>query len=79
MPNLLTSLEARDALADQGIEVHVRTVRRWCASGHLKSTRYGRRVFLIDESNLEGFEPPKRGRPYKRPKGHPQEAAERNE
>jgi len=66
MPNLLTALEARDALAAQGIHVHVRTVRRWCASGHLKSTRYGRRVFLIDEGDLIGFEPPKRGRPFKK-------------
>jgi len=78
MPNLLTALEARGVLADQGIEVHVRTVRRWCASGHLKSTRHGLRVFLIDEADLDGFEPPKRGRPYKRPTGQqPQDAAER--
>ena len=50
-----------------------RTVRRWCADGLLQATKVAR-DWLIEPVALEGFEPPRRGRPRKA--GEP---AERNE
>ena len=41
-------------------------VRRWCESGKLPAQKFGR-AWMIDESALEEFERPKRGRPKKKP------------
>ena len=65
MPNYLTILEARDALAARAtdpIDTTTRTVRRWCAEGLLAATRFGEHSWMVEESQLETFERPKLGR-----------------
>ena len=44
------------------------TVRRWCEKGHLPAQKLGPRAWVIDEAELDGFEPPKRGRPKSKEK-----------
>ena len=68
MANLLTPAQVAARLGTTD-----RTVRRWCAEGLLHATKVAR-DWLIEPVALEGFEPPRRGRPRKAA-----EAAERTE
>ena len=45
------------------LNTSVRNVRRWCRTGHLPAQKLGPRAGVIDEAELDGFEPPQRGRP----------------
>lgn len=58
MSNLTT------AQAATKLKVDPATIRRWCKSGRLTAERFGR-AWMIDETALDGFEAPKRGRPIK--------------
>ena len=41
------------------------TVRRWIYSGKLAASQLGGHSWMVQEDDLEGFAPPKRGRPKK--------------
>jgi len=56
--NLLSTVQVA-----QRFNVDSSTVRRWIEHGHLPATRLGARSWMVNEADLEGFEPPKRGRP----------------
>lgn len=71
MPNTpLTTAEAAALLADRGILVRdnpprTRTIEAWCKRGVIRATRIGgprRAIYLIDVTDLDGFEPPVMGR-----------------
>ena len=49
----------------QRLDASETTVRRWIRDGRLPATRHGARVWLIEESALEGFKRPKKGPPFK--------------
>ena len=64
--NFLTTAQVAQRLG-----VDPSTVRRWCESGRLEAIKPGH-DWLVPVESLDGFEPPKRGRPKE-----PQDAAER--
>jgi excisionase family DNA binding protein len=55
MENMLTTAEAAKAKG-----VSQSTLARWCADGWLKCYKVGK-TWLVNKSELEAFEPPKRG------------------
>ena len=46
------------------------TVRRWIYSGKLVASQLGGHSWMVQEGDLEGFAPPKRGRPPKEDPGY---------
>jgi len=63
MSNLLSVTEAAALLGKD-----VSTVRRWCASGHLRAVRLGAKAWMIDPSDLAQTEAPRRGAPRRKGK-----------
>ncbi|MDQ3832247.1 MAG: helix-turn-helix domain-containing protein [Actinomycetota bacterium] len=49
--------------AARELDVSPRRVRYWCQKGHLTAHRKGQRAWLIPDTALENFQPPKEGRP----------------
>lgn len=70
---MLTTAEAAAFLAERGVRVRgnkpgARTVEAWCKRGLLTADRIGgprRGIYLIEQAELEKFEPPTLGRPPK--------------
>ena len=56
-------LSTTDVARQLGVDTS--TVRRWIYSGRLAASQLGGHSWMVREDDLEGFAPPKRGRPKK--------------
>ena len=57
---LLSTTEVAERLG-----VDTSTIRRWIYSKRLRAAQLGGHSWMVQEDDLEGFTPPKRGRPKK--------------